>query len=469
MARTTAFMTIPRKDPVKRRVAERITDFKEFETPLPPGALADQAARCMDCGIPHCHSYGCPLNNRIPDWNEMVHTHHWKQALELLHSTNNFPELTGRICPAPCETACTLAINQSPVCIRQIECAIVERGWQEGWIKPQPAARKSGKRVAIIGSGPAGLAAAQQLARYGHQVIVFERNDRIGGLLRYGIPDFKLEKWILDRRLEQLRAEGVIFETAVEAGTDLSLHYMQRSFDAIILAIGASVPRDLTVPGRELEGIHFAMDFLCAQNHRSAGRAGRKKEALTAYGKQVVIIGGGDTGSDCAGTCIRQGAARVTQIELLPKPPKQRTPDNPWPVWPSVLRTTSSHEEGCERLWSLAAKEFIGTAGHVQQIRLNALKWRGTSSVESDKPSLLIDAALVLLAMGFLHAERTNLMSETGLKTSERGNILADQQQMSSVKGLFAAGDAVLGASLVVRAIAQGCQAAAGVQNYLNV
>ncbi len=473
MPKHSGFLEYNREDAAKRPVAERILDFKEFEASLPEDRLKQQTARCMDCGIPHCHTFGCPLGNRIPDWNELVYEGHWKKALDLLHATDNFPEFTGRICPAPCEAACTLAFNQEPVTIRHIELQIVERGWNEGWIRPEPASIQSGKRVAVIGSGPAGLAAAQNLARNGHSVIVFEKADRIGGLLRYGIPDFKLEKWVIDRRLEQMRAEGVIFETGVEAGKDLSVKYMQRSFDAIVIAAGSTVPRDLPVPGRRLQGIHFAMDFLTQQNKRIAGDAIAKEEELSARDKNVIVLGGGDTGSDCVGTSRRQGAAKITQIELLPQPPKERTLFNPWPTWPLVFRTSSSHEEGCERLWSIATKAFAGENGRVKSLQGVKLEWvekreeGGSPWREIPDSCFELKADLVLLAMGFIHVEHGPLVKEAGLKTDSRGNITVDANLMTSVPGVFAAGDSVMGASLVVKALHQGRLAAERVNRYL--
>ncbi|MGW8321990.1 MAG: glutamate synthase subunit beta, partial [Thermodesulfobacteriota bacterium] len=363
MGKPTGFMIYNRQDPSKRPVGERIRDYREFAAPLTDVELETQAARCMDCGIPFCHVYGCPVKNLIPNWNDMVYRKKGRRALDLLHATNNLPEVTGRVCPAPCEPACTLAINQPAVTIKQIELQIVERGWEEGWIQPEPAVVKTGKRVAIAGSGPAGLAAAQQLARRGHQVVVFERSDRVGGLLRYGIPDFKLEKWVIDRRVEQMVAEGVVFETGVEAGVDISGRYMQRAFDAILLATGAGVARDLDVPGRDLRGICFAMDFLVQQNRRNAGELALPGEEILAQGKNVVVIGGGDTGSDCIGTARRQGANEIVQIEILSQPPPKRMPDNPWPTWPRVLATSTSQEEGCRRLWDVATKAFLGEEG----------------------------------------------------------------------------------------------------------
>ena len=349
MAKPTGFMEYDREDPAHRPVTERIRDYREIDELLPEEGIYRQAVRCMDCGIPFCHAYGCPVKNRIPDWNDMVYRKNWRKALDLLHATCNLPEITGRVCPAPCETACTLAINLPAVTIRHLELQIVEHGWREEWIRPEPAGFSTGKRVAVVGSGPAGLPAAQQLARSGHDVVVFEKSDRIGGLLRYGIPDFKLEKWVIDRRLDQMRAEGVVFETGVNAGVDVSAAYLLRSFDAIVLAAGATAARDLPVPGRDLKGIHFAMEFLTQQNRRNAGDAIPDGQEISAAGKHVVVIGGGDTGSDCIGTSRRQGAASITQIELLPKPPEDRLPTNPWPTWPVVLRTSSSQEEGCER------------------------------------------------------------------------------------------------------------------------
>lgn len=466
MAKTTGFIEYQRCEPGKRDKAERIHDFLEFELPLPAEQLIQQAARCMDCGVPHCHAFGCPLLNRIPDWNEMVYRGKWRRALQLLHSTNNFPEFTGRICPAPCEAACTLMILQEPVTIRHIERQIVERGWQEGWITPQPSAIKTGKRVAVVGSGPAGLAAAQQLVRKGHEVIVFERDDRVGGILRYGIPDFKLEKGVIDRRLEQMKAEGVIFETNVNAGEDLSVRYMQRSFDAVVLTMGATTPRDLPIPGREWSGIHFAMDFLKGQNRQLKGVA---ESTICARDKRVVVLGGGDTGSDCVGTSIRQGARQVIQVELLPKPPQHRSVDNPWPTWPNILRTSSSQEEGCERWWSVATKEFVGENGRVAGLKVVDLQWRGRACTEVKGSERLLEADLVLLALGFVHVEHGPLVREAGLCLDQQGNITVDENAMTCVPGIFAAGDAVQGASLVVRAMHQGRRAAEGVEKFLSM
>jgi NAD(P)H-dependent glutamate synthase small subunit len=460
-----------RKNPSRRPVAERIGDWREIEQPLPPEEVEIQATRCRDCGVPYCHSYGCPLSNRIPDWNLMVAGKSWKQALDLLHATNNFPEITGRVCPALCESACTLSINMPAVSIRHVELQIVERGWEKGWIEPRPALSPTGKRVAVIGSGPAGLAAAQELARKGHAVTVYEKDDRIGGILRYGIPDFKLEKRIIDRRLDQLRAEGVVFETGVSVGTDLSARYLQRTFDAILIAAGARVPRDLQVPGRDLEGIHFAMDFLSRQNRMNAGDLIPADSRILATGKNVLVVGGGDTGSDCVGTSRRQGAGIIYQMEILPQPPETRLDDNPWPSWPLILRTSSSHEEGCERLWAVTVKEFIGE-GSLHAVRLAKVEWfrdNGRSTFrEIPGSEFELEVGLALLAMGFLHTEHGPLVTELGLSTDSRGNLAVNESLMTSAPGIFAAGDSVSGASLVVRAMEMGRRAAEGIGGYLR-
>ncbi|MDZ7370397.1 MAG: glutamate synthase subunit beta [candidate division KSB1 bacterium] len=473
MAKATGFLEYKREEAPKRLVHQRIKDFREFELLLSRDKLTRQAARCMDCGVPSCHAYGCPVLNRIPDFNDLVYRGHWRRALEVLHSTNNFPEITGRVCPAPCEAACTLAYNDEAVTIKQIELQIIERGFEEGWVQPEPANYRSGKKVAVIGSGPAGLAASQQLARRGHEVVLFEKADRIGGILRYGIPDFKLEKHILDRRLEQLIAEGVRFETGVEAGKDVSARYLRRSFDAIILTLGAGIPRDLNIPGRELQGIHFAMDFLTQQNRRIAGDKIAEPE-ISAAGKHVVVIGGGDTGSDCVGTSVRQGARSVTQIELLPKPPAERLPRNPWPEWPNILRTSSSHQEGCTREWAVLTREFIGKDGRVSALRAIRLEWYRDENGrfqyrEIQGSEFELPADLVLLATGFLHVEHGPLVQDLNLKLDGRGNLVVDRQWMTSEPGVFAAGDAVRGPSLVVHAIYQGRQAAAAVERFFKL
>jgi glutamate synthase (NADPH/NADH) small chain len=474
VAKPTGFMEFSREEPPHRPVEDRVRDYREVDEPLPESRIGSQAARCMDCGIPFCHSFGCPVNNRIPDWNEMVYREQWRKALDLLHQTCNLPEITGRVCPAPCEAACTLAINQEAVTIRQLELQIVERGWKEGWILPEIPERKTGRRVAVVGSGPAGLPAAQELARRGHEVVVFEKSDRVGGMLRYGIPDFKLEKWIIDRRLEQMRAEGVVFETGVNAGVDVSAGYLRRSFDVIVLASGATVPRDLPVPGRDLSGVRFAMDFLRQQNKSNAGDAIPPSERISAEGRHVVVIGGGDTGSDCIGTSRRQGAASITQIELLPKPPDIRIPANPWPTWPVVLRTSSSQEEGCERMWSIQTREFVGEGGHVRKLRCDRLEWSEPDAAgrrtfrEIPGSGFDLQADLVLLAMGFVHVEHGPLVRDLGVAVDPRGNIVADGNLMTTVPGVFGAGDAVSGASLVVRAIDTGRRAAEGADRYLR-
>ena len=474
MAKPTGFMEYSRRDAPKRSVEERKRDFREVERMLPLESLEIQAARCMDCGIPYCHMFGCPIHNRIPDFNDMVFKKKWRRALDILQATNNFPEITGRLCPAMCETACTLSLNSDPVTIRQIELQVVERGWKEGWIAPEPAERKTGRRVAVIGSGPAGLAAAQQLTRMGHEVVVFEKDDRPGGLLRYGVPDFKLEKWILERRLEQMQAEGVMFETGVEAGNDISVKYLRRMFDAILITTGARTPRDLDIPGRKLEGIHFALDFLTQQNRRVEREVILPKEEIIAKDRDVVVIGGGDTGSDCVGTAIRQGAKSVTQIELLAEPPEARAVDNPWPMWPLILRTSSSHEEGCERLWNILTKEFIGDEGSLKKLRCVKIEWEKQNDSgrmvfrEVPGSEFLIDADMALLALGFLHVEQGALVRDLGNEVDERGNLKVDANWMTGTRGVFAAGDAVTGATLVARVIELGRLAAEAVDRYLS-
>ncbi|MCX6149869.1 MAG: glutamate synthase subunit beta [Ignavibacteriales bacterium] len=470
MGKPTGFLEYTRTNPKKRSITERITDFREFDQLLKKDEVAEQASRCMDCGIPYCHSQGCPCGNRIPDWNDMVYKNQWKKALTLLHSTINFPEFTGRVCPAPCEFACTLSINQSAVTIKHIELQIVERGWEEGWIVPEISTYKSGKRIAVVGSGPAGLAAAQQLARTGHDVVVFEKSDRIGGLLRYGIPDFKLEKKIIDRRLEQMKAEGVVFETGVNVGIDISAKYLQRSFNAVVLAAGSTIPRDMDIPGREMKGIHFAMDFLTQQNKINAGNIIPEENIISAKNKNVVVIGGGDTGSDCVGTSNRQGAKSITQVEILPQPPIERTLYNPWPNWPLILHTSSSHDEGCERRWNFMAKSFEGEDGKVKRINCKDLEWTEGNKqfLEVDGSDFILDADLVLLAMGFIHVEHGSLVKDLNIEIDNRGNIKVDSNYMSSTNGFFATGDTITGASLVVRAINSGRKVAEAVNNYLQ-
>jgi glutamate synthase (NADPH/NADH) small chain len=471
VADPTGFMRYARVTAPYRDVAERVRDHREVELPVLPAQAREQAARCMDCGIPYCHAFGCPVQNRIPEFNELVRLDRWREASENLHSTNNFPEFTGRTCPAPCEPACTLALHGAPVTIKNIENAIVERAWAEGWIVPAPPARETGRRVAIIGSGPAGLAAAQQLRRAGHAVVVYERDDQVGGLLRYGIPDFKLEKSAIDRRLRQLVAEGIEFQTGVNVGRDLSAAYLQRSFDAVVLAIGASVPRDLNVPGREARNVHFAMDYLTQQNRVNAGGEVPAEERIDAAGRIVAVIGGGDTGSDCVGTAVRQGAARVYQLNYHDAPPETCDPLLVWPLWPPVLQTSSSHEEGCERRWSLNTTGFTVEDGRVTALRAVRTEWVRAGderpqmrAVPGSEFSFPVD--LVLLACGFRHPEQDGLLGQFGLARDERGRVRAPDGQ-TSAPGVFAAGDCVLGASLVVHAIQEGRVVAATVDRAL--
>ena len=469
MGKVTGFLEIDREEPRYEPASDRIRHFGEFTIPMSEGRIVDQAARCMDCGVPFCHGdTGCPVNNQIPDWNDLVYKGDWEEAARNLHSTNNFPEFTGRICPAPCEAACVLGINEPAVSIKTIENAIVERAFREGWIRPEPPEIRSGRRVAVIGSGPAGLAAAQQLNRAGHAVVVFEKADRIGGLLRYGIPDFKLDKDIIDRRLEQLREEGIAFETGVHVGVDVPLEGLRRKFDALLLAGGAERPRDLTLPGRELGGIHFAMDFLVRQNRRSAGDRVDPGDDIQATGKRVVILGGGDTGADCLGTCHRQRALSVHQIEILPEPPVERAPETPWPLWPRMLRTESSHEEGGVRLWGAATTRFSGDSRgkvtHLHAVRVGAPP-RFDPVAGSD---FTLEADLVLLALGFTGAAPNPMFEETGIGLDGRGSIATNEALMTTVPGIFAAGDMQGGQSLVVRAIAEGRRAAEAVDRYLG-
>ncbi|HEU4350536.1 MAG TPA: glutamate synthase subunit beta [Burkholderiales bacterium] len=479
MGKVTGFLEHERLEEPHEPVEARKKHYREFYLRLSDEAAALQGARCMDCGIPFCQS-GCPVNNIIPDWNDLVYRQDWKAAIEVLHSTNNFPEFTGRICPAPCEEACVLRINADPVGIKSIEHAIIDKAWEEGWVQPQPAAHKSGRKVAVVGSGGAGLACAQQLARAGHAVTVFEKSDRIGGLLRYGIPDFKLEKAVIDRRLEQLRAEGVNFRTGVLVGVqrpgsaipndahqNIAPPRILAEFDAVVLAGGAEQPRDLPLPGRSLDGVHFAMEFLPLQNKRVAGDAGIRD--LSATGKHVVIIGGGDTGSDCVGTSNRQGARSITQFELLPMPPDvERNPI--WPYWPTRLRTSSSHEEGVNRDWSVATKEFLGKNGKVDALRAVRLEWKDGKPHEVPGSAFEMPAELVLLAMGFV-SPLQSLLEEFGVQRDERGNARAPTEgpgaYATSVPKVFAAGDMRRGQSLVVWAIREGRQCARAVDEFL--
>jgi glutamate synthase (NADPH) small chain len=465
VGKVTGFLEYSREMPTRRAPAERIRDWFEIYQPFPEDSVRAQAARCMDCGVPFCHT-GCPLTNIIPDWNDLVWRGRWKEAVRQLHATNNFPEFTGRICPAPCEASCVLGINEPAVTIKQIEKTIIDRAFEEGFVRPEPPATKSGKRVAVVGSGPSGLAAAQQLARAGHDVTVYEKNDRIGGLMRYGIPNFKMEKHLIDRRLDQMRAEGVQFVTGAHIGVTHPIDELQRRFDAVLLAGGAEQPRNLNVPGRELKGIHFAMEFLPQQNRICEGDD--VADQIRATGKRVVIIGGGDTGADCLGTSHRQGALSVTQFELLPKPPDERSPSTPWPLWPMQLRIESSHEEGGTRDWSVSTTHFTGDAeGNVKQ--LHAVRVGpppGFGAMPGTEFTL--DCDLVLLAMGFTGPVRKGLVEQLGVDLDQRGNIATGTDYMTSVPGVFAAGDMRRGQSLVVWAIAEGRKAAEAIDGYLK-
>jgi glutamate synthase (NADPH/NADH) small chain len=473
VAKPTGFIEYAREEPAHRSVAERVGDCREFTRPLTQEQMRRQTARCMDCGIPYCHGAGCPVLNRIPEFNDLVYRSRWREAAENLHATNNFPEITGRVCPAPCEAACTLSINDDPVLIKHIEYQIAERAFAEGWVEPRPPLHRSDRRVAVIGSGPAGLAAAQQLARAGHRVTVFEKDAKPGGLLRYGIPDFKLGKDILDRRLRQLMAEGVEFQCGVLVGEDLSARYLHRTFDAVCLAMGAGQPRDLLVPGRGLEGIHFAMDFLSQQNRIVSGELdAAREEWIHARDKVVAVIGGGDTGSDCVGTANRQGAREVHQFEILPEPPFERPADTPWPTWPRILRTSDSHEEGCVRRWSVRTTSFSGRDVYVSALRACQVQWvqgrRGWEMRDVPGTDFTMRVDLVLLAMGFVHVVHKGLVEAMGLELDRRGNVGTDENHMTSREGVFAAGDTAEGASLVVRAIHAGRQAAAGIHRWLR-
>jgi glutamate synthase (NADPH/NADH) small chain len=466
MGKVTGFMEYTREMPQRRPPAERIKDWFEVYLPFPEDKTRTQGARCMDCGVPFCHT-GCPLTNLIPDWNDLVYRGRWKEAVRQLHATNNFPEFTGRICPAPCEAACVLGINEPPVTIKQIEKTIIDRAFEEGYVKPEPSEFRTGKRVAIVGSGPAGLAAAQQLARAGHYVTVFEKADRIGGLLRYGIPNFKMEKHLIDRRVEQMRAEGVNFQTNAHVGVNVPVENLRGEFDAMLLTGGAEHPRDLKVPGRELKGIQYAMEFLPQQNRRCEGDTVPSETAILATGKRVVIIGGGDTGADCLGTSHRQQAAAITQFELLPKPPEERAESTPWPLWPMQLRMESSHEEGGIRDWSVNTVRFTGDEhGNVKQ--LHAVRVGAPPKFEPmPGTEFTMDVDLVLLAMGFLGPVKNGMIEQLGVRLDARGNVATDENYMSSVPGVFAAGDMRRGQSLVVWAIAEGRKAARAVDLYL--
>ena len=469
MGKITGFMELDRVQEVALPIAERVRNYHEFILTLKDDEAARQGARCMDCGIPFCQS-GCPIHNVIPDWNDLVFRREWRRALEVLHSTNNFPEFTGRVCPAPCEAACTLNINDDPVGIKSIEHFIIDRGWEQGWVVPLPPLAKTGRRVAVVGSGPAGMACAQQLARAGHDVVLFEKNDRIGGLLRYGIPDFKMEKYHIDRRVEQMCAEGVEFRAGVHVGgrgsNAISALRLLDEFDAIAITAGSEHPRDLEVPGRNLDGIHFAMDFLPLQNRRVAGD--RDVPTLTAQGKHVVVIGGGDTGSDCVGTSNRQGAASIMQFELLPQPPEHENKPLVWPYWPMKLRTSTSHEEGCQRDWAVQTKAFKGKDGRVKALCACRVDWKDGKFHDVAGSEFEIKADLVLLAMGYLHPVHGGMLDELGVKYDARGNVAADTESyQTSIAKVFAAGDTRRGQSLVVWAIREGRQCARAIDEFL--
>ena len=470
MGKPTGFIEFKREKQPYRPVEERVQDWQQVMLPWPVEVLRRQGARCMDCGIPFCHQ-GCPLGNIIPDWNDLVYRDRWRDAIERLHATNNFPEFTGTACPAPCEGSCVLGINNDPVTIKAIELAIIDHAFEAGWIRPEPPATRSGKKVAVVGSGPAGLAAAQQLNRAGHWVTVFERADRIGGLLRYGIPEFKLEKRVLDRRLDVMAKEEIQFRVNANIGVTVAIDELRREFDAILLAGGATTPRDLALPGRELRGIHFAMEYLTLQNRRCEGEIIPDEAFITANGKRVVIIGGGDTGSDCLGTAHRHGALSVHQFELLPQPPDTRAPDNPWPQWPVIFRTSSAHQEGGIREYAVSTTRFSGENGQVKKLHAHRVEAATENGRMAFRPipgtEFEMEVDLVLLAMGFLGPERNGLLSDLGVRLTDRGNVWRDGNWMTSVPGVFTAGDMQRGQSLIVWAIAEGRSAARGIDHYL--
>jgi len=470
MGKETGFLEVDRQDRTYADPKERLNHYREFVIAHEPDRLQLQASRCMNCGIPYCHN-GCPVNNIIPDWNHLVYEGDWKNALEVLHSTNNFPEFTGRVCPAPCEASCTLNITDAPVTIKSIECAIIDKGWKEGWVTPQVPAQKTGKSVAVVGSGPAGLAAAQQLARAGHSVTVFEKSDRVGGLLRYGIPDFKMEKAQINRRAVQMEAEGVTFKTSTEVGVDVSIKSLRENFDAIVLAGGAEDARPLQIPGAELPGVRQAMEFLTQQNKRVAGddeTRAAPRGSLTATGKHVIVIGGGDTGSDCVGTSNRQGAASVTQIEIMPKPPVHENKLLTWPDWPMKLRTSTSHDEGADRDWAVLTKEVESKDGVITGLRCSRIEWQGREMKEIEGSEFVLPADLILLAMGFVGPRAPGMIAQSGVQLTDRGNVAADTTTYrTSDEQIFACGDMRRGQSLVVWAIREGRQCARAVDEAL--
>ncbi len=465
------FMKVKRQDSGYRPVEERVADYGEVERLLPDDARRLQASRCMDCGVPFCH-WGCPVLNVMPEWQDRLYRGDWEGAHRILQETNNFPEFTGRVCPAPCEASCVLSINDDPVTIRQNELAVIEKAFSLGLVTPRPPDARSGKKVAVIGSGPAGLACADLLNKGGHAVTLFEADDRVGGYLRYGIPDFKLNKAIIDRRVAILVEEGLVIRTGVTAGRDLPVPLLRKEFDAICVAIGAREPRDLSIPGRELGGIHFAMEYLEQQNRVVAGDDIPEGELIRAYDRHVVVIGGGDTGADCVGTANRQGARSITQLELMPQPPSNRSEKEPWPLWAKLMKTSSSHEEGCERMWNVSTRRFFGDDGRVRKIAAAKVEWgidEKGAPVMTDIPGsgFELDAGLVLIAMGFLHPVQSGLVKELGVALDARGNIAIDENRMTSVEGVFAAGDSSRGASLVVHAIHDGRKAAEGIDRFL--
>lgn len=475
MGKVTGFIEITRELPPRRAVDDRLRDWREIYLPFPKEKVQSQGARCMDCGVPFCHQ-GCPLGNLIPDWNDLVYRNLWREAIERLHHTNNFPEFTGRLCPAPCESSCVLAISEPAVTIKQIECSIIDHAFENGWIKPEPPQKRTGKRVAVIGSGPAGLACAAQLNKAGHSITVFERDDRIGGLLRYGIPEFKMEKRVLSRRLGILEEEGIQFVTKANIGINISMDDLRKEHDALVLCCGATQSRDLQLPGRELKGIHMAMEFLPLQNRCCEGDSIPDEKFISAKDRRVIILGGGDTGADCLGTVHRQGARSVHQFEILPRPPQDRVSNNPWPQWANILRTSGAHEEGGIRDYAISTKRFLGRNGRVEKLEAVRVDWASDSGsggngkfVMKEVPGseFQIDCDLVLLALGFLGPEKPGPIQQLGLKLTERSNVWADENKMTSVPGVFTAGDMTRGQSLIVWAIAEGRQAAKGVDKYL--